>query len=201
MIDLGVILAGGQGRRLGGVDKASLMLGNATLHEIVADKLSGACRSLIVVAPDKPVWADSAGIRFIPDATSSGGKSLGPAGGLLGALRHLASYAPAGRLVTAPVDAPFFPETVAGILSGAIRDEPGAIVRANGRLQPVFGIWSAAVLADMERLVFGANERALYRIVESLRAAIVDVETGDGAFLNINTPEDLERARKLAKDE
>ncbi|KCZ46659.1 MULTISPECIES: molybdenum cofactor guanylyltransferase [unclassified Hyphomonas] len=198
MIDLGVILAGGQGRRLGGLDKARVTLGGEALHEIAAGKISGLCRLIVVVAPDKPDWADAAGIGFVPDATGAGGHALGPAGGLLGAVRSLASQAPEGRLVTVPVDAPFFPASIVSALLEGQGDHPGAVARANGRLQPVFGVWSASILEDLEHLVLQANERALHRIVDRLGAAVIDIGAGEDAFLNINTPEDLARARILA---
>ncbi len=198
MIEIGVILAGGQGRRLGGVDKARLELGGVALHAIVAGKLSRSCKSLVVAAPVKPLWADAAGIGFVQDVSAPDGTSLGPVGGLLGALRYLASAAQDGCLVTAPVDVPFFPEVVIGALSEGLHGHRGAVLRAAGRLQPVFGAWRATVLADLEALVWNENEFALHRIVDRLGAAIIDCDDAGDAFLNINTADDLNRARNLA---
>jgi len=197
VIDLGVILAGGQGRRLGGTDKGALKLGEVAFHDIVIDKLARCCRSLIVVAPELPAWADGSRIGFSADVLSAKGASLGPAGGLLSALRYLNAQNPAGRLFTAPVDVPFFPDTLAGLLDAGIGTAHAAVAQVNGELQPVFGVWSAAALPELEQLVALGQERALYRIVDKLGAKVVEIQAVDDEFLNVNTPEDLARARIL----
>lgn len=197
MIELGVLLAGGRGRRLGGIDKASLKLGETLFHDVIIGKLSTSCQSIVVVAPEKPAWADAAGVGFCGDALSATGAPLGPAGGLLGALRYLQDCFPNGRMFTAPVDAPFFPPGLAVQLAAAQGAHPGAVAQIKEQLHPVFGVWSASALSALERLVVEGHEKAMHRIVERLGAKIVDIQASEDEFLNVNTSEDLERAQSL----
>lgn len=200
MSPLGVLFAGGQGRRLGGIDKGALELGGAPLYEIAIRKMRSHCGALAVVSPDKPAWAEAAGASHVADVLSPKGAALGPAGGLLGALRHLAAASPDGRLITAPVDAPLFPDSIFPKLTAALQTHPGAVIRTSNGLQPVFSAWRASALPRMENLVLEVRERALYRIAEELGAAVIDFDAGPRAFLNINTPDDLDRARKLVAE-
>ena len=101
--------------------------------------------------------------------------------------------------MTAPVDVPYFPEALIGALRAGLHGHKGAVLRAAGRLQPVFGAWRATVLADIEALVWKENEFALHKIVDRLAIAIIDFDAAADTLLNINTPEDLALARRQAE--
>lgn len=194
--DLGVIFAGGQGRRMGGVDKGTLTLDGTPLIEIVASRLRPACRRLAVAAPDPPDWLEHLdGAGFIEDVTIDGAP-IGPAGALLGALDYLRETAPDGWLLTVPVDVPFLPEDFGAQLAAGRDGHLAAIAEAHGRLHPVIGLWSAACQPTLRRAIVEENCRSLHGLAKITGAAIVPVAAASRAFLNINQPEDLERAKR-----
>ena len=195
---IGCIFAGGQGRRLGGRDKSQLVLAGAPLWKRVTDRLSPMVDQLIVTGPTAPDWESRlVGWTFVPDIQLDG-KPIGPAGGLLaGLLWGLDQIGPDARLLTVPVDAPFFPDDLHAKLEAGLGTAPAALAKTDTRLQPAFGLWSCAVAPDVRKSV-EAKDFALHVIAQRIGAAGVRFETEGNAFLNINTPEDLARAEKLA---
>ncbi len=196
---IGCILAGGRGLRLGGRDKAVVELAGGPLWSLVAAKLTGKVDALAVLAPERPAWLErDSSIAFIADQVP-GQESIGPAGGLLAAL-GFAHYRHGGEsaVLTAPVDAPFFPDELPELLKESIGQAKAAIVEADGRLHPTFGLWTCAALEDFRACV-DEGELALHKIADRLGARRVSIEAGSDRFLNINTPEDLDRAESLVR--
>ena len=196
---LGAIFAGGTGRRLGGKDKGQLELDGKTFYSIVTNKLEPQTDQLVVISPEPPVWLRHTQARHIPDVMVDE-LAIGPAGALLAGLRELNSIDPTGTLLTAPVDAPFFPDNLRDILADHLRSSGVAIVEAGGRQHPVFGLWSAQTLPEIERLIIEDGERALHQLVEKVGGSKVPIETTSSTFLNVNTPDDLAAAQKLASE-
>ncbi|HEX5006350.1 MAG TPA: molybdenum cofactor guanylyltransferase [Hyphomonadaceae bacterium] len=196
--DLAAIFAGGEGRRMGGVDKGSLAIDGRPLWRIVSERLAPQAARLAVLAPTAPSWSEPAGTFWIADSDIA----PGPAGGLLGALQKLEQEQGADALLlTAPVDAPFLPDDLFKKLEAA-RNEAGAraaIVRHADGLHPVFGLWQAgcaAAVAEAARV-----ERALHRI--ATRIGAVECEGWKGLspdpFANLNTPEDVAAAETFLR--
>ncbi len=194
---LAVILAGGESRRMGGADKAALMLAGRPLHAHVVARLAPQAGALAVVAAMEPAWLGLApGARWIRDAAGE----KGPGAGLLGALRWLESqYGPDALMVTAPVDAPFLPLDLFERLDAARRKTKAsaAIVWHKGGRHPVFGLWQAACASVVAQAM--EEEQALHRIAQ--RAGAVECEAWSGAdpdpFANLNTPEDVAAAEVI----
>jgi molybdopterin-guanine dinucleotide biosynthesis protein A len=76
----GLVLAGGAGRRMGGVDKAALSVGGVTLLDRVLGAARPVCDRLLVVGPDRPTAVD--GVRFVQEAEPGGGPVPAVAAGL-----------------------------------------------------------------------------------------------------------------------
>lgn len=192
---IGTLLAGGKGRRFGYRDKAQIELNGRVLYEYALDKLAKQTDDVVVVSSERPDWmGQDLKVKWVKDVMP-GGQSIGPVGGILAALSDaVEQYGWDVRVLTAPVDAPFFPRSLGDKLIAALdAGGPIAIARCGDRLHPTFGVWSGAALGDLKALV-SSGERALYRIAKSIGSVEVVFDDPD-AFLNINTPEDLERAK------
>ena len=165
---LGAILAGGQARRFGS-DKAQALYDGARLIDRVAAALSAQCDGMVVCGREEP------GFVCLADWPEPG---LGPLGGLSAALRHGAAGG-FSHVLSAGVDVPDLPETIAASLAG----EGAAIVES----QPVVGLWPVAVLPALEAFLEGGG-RSLYRCADALGARRIDLPR---ALMNVNRPEDL----------
>lgn len=195
---LGVILAGGQGRRFGGVDKAMLILGGQRLLDSAADRLSPQVEDLCISAN-----GDAA--RFcapwpvVPDARPLG--SLGPLSGILAAMIWAADQG-GEYIASVAVDTPHFPCDLVARLRLAMDSTPSAaLALARGtRVHGTFGLWSAAIRDDLAAfLASGANPRVLDFAARHCVAYADFAE--DGAFDNINTAEDLARIAQTLQDQ
>lgn len=177
-----VVLAGGGGRRLGGVDKPGLEVGGRTLLDRVLGALDGAA-TVVVVGPERPTERPVLWAREEPP----GG---GPAAGLAAGLARVT----APVVVVLAADLPFLDAATVALLLGAVGDGDGALlVDADGRDQVLTSAWRTERLreragGDLD----GAPLRALLRGLEPVRLAAPHPR----AVQDVDTPEDLERARQ-----
>ena len=196
---LGVIFAGGEGRRLGGVSKALIEYDGEPLWRLIQRELSAIADEIVIVSPRQPDWLEQDGeIIWLADHLIDG-EMIGPAGALSAALTYAHEhYGEDAVIVTAPVDAPFYKSTLSEALLVELNAAPHQAVLAEtgDRIQPAFGVWRAGLAPDVNTLI-GSGERALHRIASHIGAARVSFAADDLRFFNINTPEDLERARRL----
>ncbi|GAB1361452.1 molybdenum cofactor guanylyltransferase [Rhodobacter sp.] len=190
----GIILAGGQGRRMGtvgqGADKALLPLAGRPLIAHVCDRLEPQVEALAVSANGDPARLRRFGLPVLADDTP-----LGPLAGILQGLLWAGAQG-ADALVSAPVDAPFLPGDLTPRLILAA-DGPGlALARSGGRLHPTFGLWPVALAPDLAGFLASGAKPKVMDFALSQGAAIADFPD-DGAFSNLNTPEDLAAAAAL----
>lgn len=182
----GVILAGGASRRMGGRDKALVVLrGRPMLAHVVA-RLGPQVGGLAVNAP-APIKGFPS-LPFLPDSVA---ERPGPLAGVLAGMEWAAGLG-ASRVMIAPVDVPFLPTDCVARLAG--HDAPIVLGEAGGRLQPVIGLWSVALAEDL-RAAITSGTRAVRDFAEAQRFA--QVALGEGAAFNVNSPEDLARAEGM----
>lgn len=187
----GVILAGGRGSRLGGVDKGLVRLRGRPLIEYAINALRPQVGSLLISANrNRDVYA-SYGYHVIADVM---GNYDGPLAGMLSAMRH----ADTPYIVTAPCDVPAPPVDLVERLAGAMSmtQREACIASCEGQTQPVFALVRCA-LADRLQEYLAAGERGVENWMRQQQAAIVDFPEHD-AFVNINTEEDLRRLEAVA---
>src|SRR4249920_65280 len=104
---LGVVLAGGLARRMGGGDKARLRIGDRTILERVLARLKPQCAALILTANGDPTRFADTGLAVVPDSVPD---FAGPLAGILAALDWAAAHAPGlAEIVSVPGDCPFLP--------------------------------------------------------------------------------------------
>ena len=180
----GVVLAGGTARRLGGEDKASLRIGGRSLLDRAIDALDDAGR-VIVVGPRRSTLRPVSWTREAP-------AGAGPLAATAAGVEHVV----AESLVVLAVDYPFVDANVVAALLGAIEDHDGAALTDDeGNFHYVAGAYrTASVRAGLKRR--DRDEAASMRgVFASLDVVAVH---DDRAALDIDYPEDLEAARRIA---
>ena len=195
---LGVILAGGQSRRMGGGDKPCRLLGGRTLLDHVIARLKPQCAEVILNANgDKARFAD-ARLVVVPDSVSG---SAGPLAGILAALDWAADNRPTVEwIASVAADSPFLPRDFVSRLhaSRIIARTPLACARTAERTHPVNGLWSVRLRNDLRYALCEENTRKIDRWTARYGIATVDWPSNPlDPFFNINTPEDLAEAERL----
>ncbi|MEO6298699.1 MAG: molybdenum cofactor guanylyltransferase MobA [Paracoccaceae bacterium] len=188
----GVILAGGQGRRMGGADKALLQLAGQSLIARVVDRLEPQVEQLAISANGDPMRFSGLGLPVLGDVNRQG-----PLSGILSALLWAAPRG-ATAVVSVPVDCPFPPPDLVPRLCLAAEASGVAMAASHGNLHPTFGLWPITLAPALaEFLASGAKERV--RDFALAHGAGTADFPDDGAFANLNTPDDLARLEALIR--
>ena len=182
----GIVLAGGQGRRMGGVDKGLQPLhGKAMVAHVIA-RLAPQVSEILINANQNIEAYGRLGYRVVPDAI---GGFAGPLAGLhagLGAASHPLA-------LTVPCDSPFLPLDLLARLNGALGDKDLAVARTGDQPHPVFSLVRVSVLDHLAKFLAAGGRKidAWYATLE-----VVEVRFDDeaDAFRNINTREELNGA-------
>jgi len=200
----GVLLAGGLGRRMGGRDKALLMLSGRPLVAHAAERLGSQTAHLIINANGDPARFAALPCSVVADETPD---FPGPLGGILAALRWYARERPQTRwLASLPADTPFAPHDFVRRLKAATAASPAApmaVAQSRGRRHPVIALWPMEASAAIGAALAGGARKA-EAMIDRLGAVAVpfaDLEIDARAvdpFFNINTPEDLAYAEEIA---
>ncbi|MEE8379614.1 MAG: molybdenum cofactor guanylyltransferase MobA [Gammaproteobacteria bacterium] len=194
----GVILAGGQGKRMGNQDKGLTLLANHPLIAHVISAFSPQVNSISISANQNISDYQKFGYEVFEDSISGFEGFAGPLAGLYGALLEANKEPKSSEaLVVVPCDAPLLPkDLVSRLVKAAGASKPLAVIPHDGtRLQPLFGLYSLEVLPSLEAFL-SSGQRKVGIWVESLSPQVVDFSDQPDAFLNINSPEDLAEAEK-----
>ncbi|GBD44751.1 Molybdenum cofactor guanylyltransferase [bacterium HR40] len=195
---VGVILAGGLARRMGGGDKCLLPLGERPLLWHVIERARPQVAALALNANGDPARFASFGLPVVADGIEG---FAGPLAGVLAGMDWALAQVPeADWLVTFASDTPFFPLDLVARLRAAVDANRAELACASsgGRRHPVFGLWPLALRDALERAMREEGIRKIDLFTADHRLAIVDwpVEPFD-PFFNVNRPEDLDEARRL----
>ena len=199
-VDLpGIILAGGRATRMGGGDKGFRTVAGRRLIDHVIARLGAQCAPLVINANGDPARFAEFGLPVLPDSLPD---FPGPLAGVLAGLDWAAGLG-AGAIVTVAADTPFFPADLVARLRGAAGPSGLALAAsrdAEGKLwqHPTFGLWPVALRDDLR----AALEGGLRKIVlwtERHGAGIAEFSSDPfDPFFNINTPDDIAAAERLA---
>jgi molybdopterin-guanine dinucleotide biosynthesis protein A len=181
----GLILAGGQARRMGGVDKALQEFRGKRLIDHVYERLAPQVGEIIINANQNHDIYGHFGVRVVSDAI---GGYAGPLAGLHAGLA--ASSLP--YLAAAPCDSPFLPaDLVARLYAGLLDAGADLAVPKTGKWhQPVFCLARRELLAHLEAFL-NAGGRKVDAWYSTLRVAEVAFDDEADAFSNINTNDEL----------
>lgn len=192
-----VVLAGGQGSRMGGADKALLLLGGKPLLRHVLNRLGPQVGRVALNANGDPARFDGFGLPVLRDSLAG---FPGPLAGVLAAMDWAAGLG-AAQVVTVAADTPFFPRDLGarlaraagpGVALAAVEDPDRGLLR-----HPTFGMWPVALRDDLRTALDGGTRKLrAFADAHGASDAVFPV-AGSDPFFNINRAEDLARAESM----
>jgi molybdopterin-guanine dinucleotide biosynthesis protein A len=196
---LGLILAGGLARRMGGGDKALISIGGKTILAHVIARLAPQCDGLLLNANGDPArFADYA----LPVVADSVPGFAGPLAGILAGLEWTATSRPEiAWVVSIAADGPFLPRDLVARLHAQRETQTAdlACAASGGRMHPVIGLWPVAIAPALRRALVEQDERKIDRFTGRFSVATAAWETAPiDPFFNANTPDDVAEAERLA---
>ncbi len=194
---IGVVLAGGLARRMGGGDKGLSLIDGRTIMARLVGVLRPQCTDLILNANGDPGRFAALGLSVVPDSIPD---FAGPLAGVLAGLDWAAQHRPGvAWIATIAGDTPFLPGDYVARLHAA-RDEAGAALASaasGGRTHPVNGLWPVGLREDL-RESLARGERKVGRWTADHGAVVVEWPGKPDPFFNVNAPDDLAEARRMA---
>ena len=192
---LGLVLAGGLARRMGGGDKTRIRIGGKTILERVLARLKPQCAAVILNANGDPARFADTGLPVVPDTVPD---FAGPLAGILAGLDWAAAHVPAiADVASVPGDCPFLPGDLVARLSAA-RDAAGvplACARSGDWRHPVVGLWPVALRQDLRKALVEEDMHKIETWTARHGIAIGDwPATPIDPFFNVNTPADVAEA-------
>ena len=183
-----VILAGGQGTRLGGEDKGLVKLNHIPLVRHLINRVQPQVTEIIISANRNIEAYAEFGFTVYEDDISN---FAGPLAGILKALRHSKNE----WLLCVPADSPFVPLDLAERLLKNMGENTIAIPHDGKYLQPTFALIHKSLSASLDEFL-SQGERKARVWMKQQPHAIIDFSVQANAFININTDDDLKNAEK-----
>lgn len=200
----GLILAGGRGARMGGIDKGLQNFNGTplTLHTLMRLQMQeGAPLSEIMIVANRNLSAyESFGVQVWPDSTDG---FAGPLAGFLTGLERCET----SLLLTAPCDSPLFPLDLAQRLTAALTDDNADIAMAAAREedgtvrpQPVFTLMRTSLLESLVKFMQAGGRKIDAWTAQHTTVVVPfdEPKVDPHAFFNANTLEELHRLEKLS---
>jgi len=185
MTTTGIVLAGGRGSRMGGVDKGLQPLRGRPMIEWVLERLAPQVSEIIVNANQNIQSYESYGHRVVRDEIAG---FAGPLAGLHAGLKAAAHP----LVVTVPCDSPFLPEDLVERLFASLKNNDLAVARTGEQPHPVFALMKRQVRESLEAFL-AAGGRKIDAWYAALKVVEVSFDDEADAFRNINTLEELRR--------
>lgn len=187
-----VILAGGKGSRLAGLDKGLVELNEIPLVQHVIERIQPQVPEIVISANRNIKTYEKLGFAVYSDDIND---FAGPLAGILKALQQCKSE----WLLAVPADSPFVPHDLALRLSQNIQDNKIAIPHDGKYLQPTFALIHKSLVTSLEHFL-QQGERKARVWMQQHPHTIVDFSDKAGAFININTEDELKNAEKHFKE-
>jgi molybdopterin-guanine dinucleotide biosynthesis protein A len=195
---LGLLLAGGLARRMGGGDKPLRRIAGVTILERVVERLKPQCAGLVVNANGDPERFAAFGLPVVADSVEG---YAGPLAGILAGLDWAAERRPdIAHVVSVAADTPFIPRDLVERLDAARRAEGAelACAASGGWSHPVIGLWPVSIRAALREALTVGNERKIDRFTARFALATVAWDAAPvDPFFNANAPEDIAEAEAL----
>jgi molybdenum cofactor guanylyltransferase len=182
----GVVLAGGLGRRMGGVDKGLQELRGRPMVQWVLERFAPQVSEIVINANQNRERYAAFGHVVVPDDIAG---FAGPLAGLHAGLKA----ATHDLVATVPCDSPFLPDDLVRRLRENLKQNDLAVAKTGEQAHPVFVLTRKAIREDLERFL-AAGGRKIDAWYASLRVVEVGFDDEADAFRNINTREELKGA-------
>ena len=186
----GIVLAGGLGRRMGGVDKGLQLLHGKPMIEHVLDRLRPQVGEIIINANQNLDRYQSFGHRVVSDAI---GGFAGPLAGLHAGLQAITSP----LAVTVPCDSPFLPADLVARLHDRLGANDLAVAKTGDQAHPVFALVRQSVAGNLQTFL-ASGGRKIDAWYAALKVVEVTFDDEADAFRNINTIEELKGSEQFS---
>jgi Molybdopterin-guanine dinucleotide biosynthesis protein A len=196
---LGTVLAGGKSQRFG-EDKSQVILANKLLIDYVLSEIIDQFKEILIVSNNSINFQNSKKITKIQDYK----KGLGPLCGVLSAMKWIKENKRDYQwIATFPVDTPFFNRQILKYFIKNINFKESDLffIKSNNTRHNIFGLWSIKLLDRLEKDL-NNGERKVELWANNVGVKIINMEfPNNDPFFNINTKEDLKRAKKILKND
>lgn len=187
---VGLLLAGGKGRRVGGVDKGRLFWRGRPVAEVVADSIKAVAPALIISANRSLDAYRQLSPEVVCDEPAVAG--AGPLAGLLAGMVRAKTLGYSAVLVC-PCDTPSVSPELLQALKSAYQQRPGqpVISVCQGKAHPLHGVYPVALVAELHDWL-ASGERRVYGFARSVSVREMVWEGSENVFENCNQPEDFD---------
>ena len=196
---LGVVLAGGKSQRFG-EDKCQVKLGDKLLIDYILSEIIDEFKEVLLISNNKIKYINSNKISLVEDTK----KGLGPLGGILTAMKWIKENNKSYKWIsTFPSDTPFFKKKILNNFLEEIKDYEGKLffINSNDTRHNIFGLWSIDLLERLEKdLDNGERKVEMWANKIGVKSINMKFENKD-PFFNINTKEDLIKAKEYLKND
>ena len=196
---LGTVLAGGKSQRFG-EDKSQVKLGDKLLIDYILSEVIEEFKEILVVSNSLIDFRKSEKITVIKDIK----KNLGPLGGVLTAMKWIKDNNKDYKWIsTFPADTPFFKRSILKKFLQDIQPEESKLffIKSNNTRHNIFGLWSIDLMDKLEEDL-NKGERKVEVWANSIGVKTINIEfQNEDPFFNINTKEDLEKAKDRLKND
>ena len=195
---LGTVLAGGKSQRFG-EDKSQVKLDGKLLIDHILNEIISEFKEILIVSNNQINFKHSDKISMVSDLK----KDQGPLGGVLSAMKWVKESNKDYKWIsTFPVDTPFFKKEILQNFLSEINLEEGKLffIKSNNTRHNIFGVWSIDLMDKLEEDL-NNGERKVESWANSVGVKVIDMEfLNEDPFFNINSKEDLEKAKKIKND-
>ena len=196
---LGTVLAGGKSQRFG-EDKSKVKLNGTLLIDYILSQIIDEFKEILVVSNNKIQFKNSEKISIIEDFE----KGQGPLGGVLSAMKWVKKKNKDYKWIsTFPADTPFFKKEILQKFFKKIKIEESRLffIKSNNTRHNIFGLWSIDLLGELEEDL-KKGDRKVELWANKVGVKVIDMEfINEDPFFNINTKEDLKKAKERLKND
>ena len=191
---LGTVLAGGKSQRFG-EDKSQVKLNGKLLIDYILSEIIDEFKEILIVSNNQIKYKNYKNISLINDLK----KDQGPLGGVLSAMKWAKEKNDKYKWIsTFPVDTPFFKKDILQKFLSEIDSEESKLffIKSNNTRHNIFGIWSIDLMKKLEHDL-NEGQRKVEVWANSVGVKLINMEfINKDPFFNINTKEDLEKAKE-----
>lgn len=191
----GIILAGGESRRMNFKDKSFKKINKITILDLVIERSLKQVDKLAINSNNIDPNKDYKGLTVLKDTIQG---SLGPLVGVLTGFEWMKSINKNYKwLATFPVDSPFFPIDLVDTFFLNLKDENIIVAKSNKRIHPVFALWNIDLMESLRKSI-DKNTRKIDDFTKKNKIKVVNFRIIDyDPFFNINNKDDLLKANKI----